>query len=93
MRGLRSCTSIDDEDDVADLKVVKILEQRLRHRTSGTSAYSHTYGDHDVSRNPVYSRDAEVDGFGQGSGNSATRQRVAVVIPFSYAALWEATRE
>jgi hypothetical protein len=26
-RGLRSCTSVDDEDDVADLKAVKILEQ------------------------------------------------------------------
>jgi hypothetical protein len=38
-RGLRSHSSIGDEDDVADLKVVKILEQRLRCRTSGTSAY------------------------------------------------------
>jgi hypothetical protein len=28
-RGLRSRTSVDDEDDVADLKVMKILEQRL----------------------------------------------------------------
>jgi hypothetical protein len=62
-RGLRPRTSIVDEDDVADLKVVKILEQRQRYRTSGTSAYSHTYGDHDDSRNPVSSRDAEVDGF------------------------------
>jgi hypothetical protein len=72
---------------------VKILEQRLWHRTSGTSAYSHTYGNHDDSWNPVSSRDAEVDGFGQGSGNSATRRRVMVVIPVSYAALREATRE
>jgi hypothetical protein len=55
--------------------------------------YSHTYGDHDDSRNPVSSRDAEVDGFGQGSGNSTTRRRVAVVIPFSYAALREAMHE
>jgi hypothetical protein len=70
-----------------------MLEQRLWHRTSGTSAYSHTYGDHDDSRNPVSSRDAEVDGFGQGSGNSATWRRVAVVIPVSYVALWEATQE
>jgi hypothetical protein len=36
---------------------------------------------------------AEVEGFGQGSRNSAARRRVAVVIPFSYAALQEATRE
>jgi hypothetical protein len=63
-RGLRFRTSLAVEDDVADLKVVKILEQRLWHRTSGTSAYSHTFGDHDDSRNPVSSRDAEVDGFG-----------------------------
>jgi hypothetical protein len=64
MQGLRSRTSVDDEDDVANLKVVKFLEQRLRHHTSGTFAYSHTYGDHDDSRNPVSSRYAEVDGFG-----------------------------
>jgi hypothetical protein len=49
MRGLRSRISVDDEDDVGNLKVVKILEQRLRHRMSGTSAYSHTYDDHDDS--------------------------------------------
>jgi hypothetical protein len=49
MRGLCSCTSVDDEDDATDLKVVKILEQRLQHRTSGTSEYSHTYDDHDDS--------------------------------------------
>jgi hypothetical protein len=29
----------------------------------------------------------------QGSRNSATRRHVAVVIPVSYAALWEATQE
>jgi hypothetical protein len=69
------------------------MEQRLRHRTSGTSAYSHTYGDRDDSRNPVSSRDAEVDSFRQGSGNSATQRCVEVMIPVSYAALWEATRE
>jgi hypothetical protein len=46
---------------IADLKVVKILAQRLRHRMSGTSAYSHMYGDHDDSQNPVSSRDAVVD--------------------------------
>jgi hypothetical protein len=90
---LRSRTSVDDEDDIADLKVVKILEQRLRNHTSSTSVYSHTYGDHDDSWNPISSRDAEVDGFGQGSRNTGTRWRVAVVIHFSYAALWEATRE
>jgi hypothetical protein len=91
--GLCSRTSVEDEDDVADLKVMKILEQRLRHRTSGTSAYSHMYADHDDSRNPISNRDAEVDGFVQGSENFATRRRAAVVIPFSYAALREATRE
>jgi hypothetical protein len=48
-RGLRFRTSADVEDVVADLKVVKNLAQQLRHRTSGTSAYSHTYGDHDDS--------------------------------------------
>jgi hypothetical protein len=69
------------------------IKQRLWHHTSSTSTYSHTYGDHDDSWNPVSSQDAEVDGFGQGSGNSATRWRAAVVIPFSYAALREATRE
>jgi hypothetical protein len=52
MQGLRSHTSVDDEDDVADLKIMKILEQRLRHRTSSTSAYSHTYNIHDDSRTP-----------------------------------------
>jgi hypothetical protein len=93
MRGLCSRTSVDDEDDVADINVVKILEQRLWHRTSGTSACSHTYGDHDYSRKPVSSRDAEVDGFGQGFGNSATGRHVAVVIPVSYTTLWEATWE
>jgi hypothetical protein len=93
MRGLRSYTSVDDEDDATNLKVVKILEQRLQHRTSGTSKYSHMYGDHDDSQNPVFSRDAEVDSFGQGSRNSAKRRCVAVVIPFSYAALWEAMQE
>jgi hypothetical protein len=72
---------------------MEILEQQLRCRTSGTSAYLHTYGDHDDSRNPHSSRDAEVDGFGQGSGNSAARRRAAVVIPFSYVALREATWE
>jgi hypothetical protein len=92
-RGLRSRTSVDDEDDVADLKVTKILEQRLRHRMSGTSAYSHTYMDHNDSRNPVSSRDAEVDGFGQGSENSLKQWRAAVMIPVSYAALRGATRE
>jgi hypothetical protein len=60
---------------------------------SGTFAYSHTFGDHDDSRNPVSSQDAEVDGFGQGSRNSTTRRRVAVVIPISYTTLWEATQE
>jgi hypothetical protein len=58
---------------------------------SGTSAYSHTYSDHDDSRNPVSSRDAEVETLKQRSGNSATQRRVAVVIPISYAALREAT--
>jgi hypothetical protein len=72
---------------------MKILEQQLWHHTSSTSTYSHTYDDHDDSRNPVSSQDAEVDDFGQGSENSTTRRRAAVVIPFSYAALREATRE
>jgi hypothetical protein len=66
-RGLRSRTSVAVEDVVADLKVVKNLAQRLWHRTSGTSAYSHTYGDHDDSQNPVSSRDAEVEALEQGS--------------------------
>jgi hypothetical protein len=93
-RALCSRTSIDDEDDEADLKVDGDLgETTLRCRTSGTSAYSDTYGDHDDSRNPCSNRDVEVDGFGQGSGNSAARRRAAVVIPFSYAALREAMRE
>jgi hypothetical protein len=92
MPRLHPRTNVDDKDDVADLKVMKILEQRLRHCMSGTSTYSHTYGNHDNSQNPVSSRDAEVDGFVQGSENSATRRRVAVVIPVSYAALRVATR-
>jgi hypothetical protein len=79
-RGLRSRTSVAVEDVVADLKVMKNLEQQLRHRTSGTSAYSHTYGDHDDSRNPVSSRDAEVEALEQGFENSTTRRRIAVVI-------------
>jgi hypothetical protein len=58
---LHSRTSVVVEDIIADLKVTKNLAQRLRHRTSGTSAYSHTYGDHDESRSPVSSRDAEVE--------------------------------
>jgi hypothetical protein len=87
MRGLRSRTSVDVEGIVADLKVMKNLAQRLRHRTSSTSVYSHMYGDHDDSRNPVASRDAEVEALEQGSRNSATRRCVAVVIPVSYTAL------
>jgi hypothetical protein len=71
MWGLCSRTSIAIKDDVADLKAMKNLAQQLRHRTSGTSTYSHTYGDHDDSRNPVSSRDAEVEALEQGSGNSA----------------------
>jgi hypothetical protein len=51
MWGLRSCTSVDDEDDIADLKVMKFLEQPLRCHMSGTSTYLHTYGDHDDLRN------------------------------------------
>jgi hypothetical protein len=54
---------------------------------SGTSVYSHTYGDHDDSQNHVSSRDAEVEALEQGSGNSATHQRVTVVILDSYTAL------
>jgi hypothetical protein len=57
MRGLCSRTSIDDEYDIADLKVMKILEQRLRRHTSGTSTYSHTCGDYDDSWNPRSSQD------------------------------------
>jgi hypothetical protein len=60
---------------------------------SGTSAYSHTYDDHDDSCNLVSSQDAEVEALEQGSENSATRRRIAVVIPISYLALQEATRE
>jgi hypothetical protein len=75
-RGLRSRTSVAVKDVEADLKVVKNLAQQLRHRTSGTFAYSHTYDDHDDSRNPVSSRDTEVEALEQGSGNSATRRRV-----------------
>jgi hypothetical protein len=93
MQGLCSRTSVGVADVVADLKVVKNLAQRLQHRTSGTSAYSHTYGNHDDSWNPVSSRDAEVEALEQGSRNSATRWRVVVVIHVSYAALREATRE
>jgi hypothetical protein len=77
----------------ATSKLMEILEQRLRCRTSGTFAYSHTYDDHDDSRNPHYSRDAKIDSFGQGTGNSKARRRAAVVIPFSYVALRETTRE
>jgi hypothetical protein len=51
------------------------------------------YGDHDDCQNPSSSRDAKVDGFGQGLGNSATQQHAAVGILFPYAALREATRE
>jgi hypothetical protein len=36
------------------------------------STYSHKYDEHDDSQNPISSRDAEVDDFGQGSGNSTT---------------------
>jgi hypothetical protein len=36
---------------------------------------------------------AEVDGFGQGFGNSVARRFAVVVIPFSYAALCDAMRE
>jgi hypothetical protein len=36
---------------------MKILEQRLRQQARSTSAYSHTYGDHDDSRNPRSSQD------------------------------------
>jgi hypothetical protein len=61
MRGLRYCTSVTVEDVIADLKVVKNLVQRLQHCTSGTSTYSHVYNDHDDSRNPISSRDAEVE--------------------------------
>jgi hypothetical protein len=91
--GLRSRIIVPIKDILADLKVVKNLAQRLWHRTSGTSAYSHTYDDHDDSRNPISSRDAEVEALELGSGNSTTRQRVMVVIPVSYAALLEATWE
>jgi hypothetical protein len=38
-----------DEDDVADIKVMKILEQRFRRHTSSTSTYSHTHDNHDDS--------------------------------------------
>jgi hypothetical protein len=51
------------------------------------------YGNHDDSRNPVFSRDAKVDSFGKGSINSAIRRCVAVVILFSYAGLREAMQE
>jgi hypothetical protein len=71
-RGLRSRTSVAVEDDVADLKVVKNLAQRLRRCTSGTSMYSHTDGDHVDSRNPVSSRDVELEALEKGSGNSTT---------------------
>jgi hypothetical protein len=47
--GLHSRTSVVVEDVVADLKVAKDLAQRLWHRTSSTSMYSHTYGNHDDS--------------------------------------------
>jgi hypothetical protein len=95
-RGLHSRTSIAIEDVIADLKVAKNLAQRLRHHTSGTSVYSHRYGDHDDSQNPVSRRDAEVEALEQGSENSETRWRVAVVIPISYTAhqeaMWERER-
>jgi hypothetical protein len=61
MRGLCSRTSVAVEDVVADLKVTKNLAQCLRHRTSGISAYSHTYDDHDDSQNPISNQDAEVE--------------------------------
>jgi hypothetical protein len=48
---------VDDEDDVAGLKVMKILEQQLQHQASSTSVYSHMYGDHDDSQNPWSSQD------------------------------------
>jgi hypothetical protein len=72
IRGLRSRISVAVVDDVADLKVMKILAQRLRHRTSGTSAYLHRYGKHDDYWNPVSNRDAEVEALEQGFKNSAT---------------------
>jgi hypothetical protein len=56
-RGLRSRTSVDDKDDVADLKVDGDLGGTTPVSPSGTSAYSHTYGDHDDSRNPRSSQD------------------------------------
>jgi hypothetical protein len=61
MQGLCSRISIAIEDDVADLKAMKNLAQRLWHHTSGTFMYSHTYGDHDDYGNPISSRDAEVE--------------------------------
>jgi hypothetical protein len=93
MRGLRSRTSVNDEDDVADLKVVKILDQRLCCHMSGTSAYSHTYGDHDDLRNPRSSQDCGSRWRWTESGNSAARRRAAVVRSLSYAALRGVTRE
>jgi hypothetical protein len=72
---------------------MEILEQRLRCRTSGTSAYSHTYGDYDDSRIPNPAKIAEVVDVGQGSGNSTAQRRATMVRSLSYIALREATRE
>jgi hypothetical protein len=93
MRGLRSRTSVAIEDIIVDLKVMKNLAKRLWHRTSGTSMYSHTYGNHDDSWNPISSRDAEVEALEEGSENSAIQRCVTVVILISYAAIREATWE
>jgi hypothetical protein len=67
--------------------------QRLCHHTCSTSAYSHTYGDHDDPQNLRSSRDCGSRRLWTGSRNSTARRRAAVVLSRSYAALWEATQE
>jgi hypothetical protein len=70
MRGLCSHTSVDDEDDVADLKVDGDL--------GATTPVSHEWHLHVLARMaimmtpkiPDRTKIAEVDGVGQGSENS-----------------------
>jgi hypothetical protein len=89
MSGLRSCTSID----VPDLKVMKFLEQWLWRHTSGTSAYSHMYGDHDDLQNSRCSHNCGSRLRWTESRNFVARRLAAVVWSLSCAALRGVTRE
>jgi hypothetical protein len=69
------------------------LEKRFRCHKSNTSAYLHTYSDHDDLRNPRSSWDCRSRRCWTKSGNSTARRRVAVVWSLSCTALQQATWE